>query len=819
MLFLIKLSFIQAKALNKEWRISAKNHVDTMIFHTAICAGASQIALDGRIEIACAISIRPVAYAPEWRIIMIKKNLFKFTSVLMCACIMALSLTACGASSDKTVSYNVQEESLNSNNTEDVLSNAINSQIKPSTNKENSKEETVFVFTDAKGNQDHLLINEKLKNFTGQKNIQDISHLTDIINLNGDESFSLTGSSLNWNANGKNITYQGTSDKKAPVTIKVSYYLDGKEISPEQIAGKSGKVKIRFDYINNEKKTITVNGKSQEAYVPFTMITGVVLPTDKFSNVTVSNGKILDNDNSSIVLGMAMPGLKESLDLSLDGKKADIDIPEYFEVTADAVDFELDMTMSVATSNLLSDLNLDDINLNDLKSQTDKLTDAGDQLSDGSKALSDGLSTLKNNIPTLKSGITQLDDGALTLNNGIKAYTDGVASAANGIVELSDGTSQITAGINVLSDTVRSQLVSGVSELVNGSSQLSAGIDKLSSTLTSSFEEIKKNADVYGAAYTLALKDAQSLETMATADLGGITLNSMLTQISQAATQGSADLNITTKTDLSKNLTDNTVVSSLLTKYMTAYTAAVKIETSSPQLLTQVNAVISQVSGGKFTTLSQLYSSEVGLLLQTVSNGGVYTALNQVYSQATQATDPETGLNLSQSLSALSDGANALKNGTLQLQNGIGSFDDLNPENETICSALYKLQLGCSQLSSGTDLFKNGLYELKSNSPALNNGASALKSGTYELKNASSTLSDGVIQLNEGALTLKDGMVEFNETGIKKLAGIIENDADNAVETIKQVVKLGNDYQSFAGKSDDITGSVTFIYKTDGICK
>ena len=598
MLFLIKLSFIQAKALNKEWRISAKNHVDTMIFHTAICAGASQIAIDGRIEIACAISIRPVAYAPEWRIIMIKKNLFKFTSVLMCACIMALSLTACGASSDKTVSYNVQEESLNSNNTEDVLSNAINSQIKPSTNKENSKEETVFVFTDAKGNQDHLLINEKLKNFTGQKNIQDISHLTDIINLNGDESFSLTGSSLNWNANGKNITYQGTSDKKAPVTIKVSYYLDGKEISPEQIAGKSGKVKIRFDYINNEKKTITVNGKSQEAYVPFTMITGVVLPTDKFSNVTVSNGKILDNDNSSIVLGMAMPGLKESLDLSLDGKKADIDIPEYFEVTADAVDFELDMTMSVATSNLLSDLNLDDINLNDLKSQTDKLTDAGDQLSDGSKALSDGLSTLKNNIPTLKSGITQLDDGALTLNNGIKAYTDGVASAANGIVELSDGTSQITAGINVLSDTVRSQLVSGVSELVNGSSQLSAGIDKLSSTLTSSFEEIKKNADVYGAAYTLALKDVESLETMATADLGGITLNSMLTQISQAATQGSADLNITTKTDLSKNLTDNTVVSSLLTKYMTAYTAAVKIETSSPQLLTQVNAVISQVSGG-----------------------------------------------------------------------------------------------------------------------------------------------------------------------------------------------------------------------------
>ena len=33
----------------------------------------------------------------------------------------------------------------------------------------------------------------------------------------------------------------------------------------------------------------------------------------------------------------------------------------------------------------------------------------------------------------------------------------------------------------------------------------------------------------------------------------------------------------------------------------------------------------------------------------------------------------------------------------------------------------------------------------------------------------------------------------------------------------KKVVKSGQDYTSFLGKSDDLKGSVTFIYKTAGI--
>ena len=96
---------------------------------------------------------------------------------------------------------------------------------------------------------------------------------------------------------------------------------------------------------------------------------------------------------------------------------------------------------------------------------------------------------------------------------------------------------------------------------------------------------------------------------------------------------------------------------------------------------------------------------------------------------------------------------------------------------------------------------------------------SALKAGTSQLRSASATLADGVDQLAEGSITLKDGMIEFNETGVQKLANLVKNDAQDAVDTIKKIVELGNDYQSFAGKSDDVKGTVKFIYKTEGITK
>ena len=361
---------------------------------------------------------------------MIKKKLFKYGSVFMCAALMACSFAACGTNTSSAVQNEVaanEQDTDTETMIADVLTSQLSSAPKVATEaKTDSKEETVFVFTKADGQQDHVIVNEKLKNVTGKSSITDVSSLSNITNLTGDETSTTNGNSLTWAADGNSITYQGTTTQTAPVSMKVTYYLDGKEISASDLAGKSGKVTMRFDYTNNAKKTITVNGKTKTVYVPFTMVTGMLLPSDNFSNIEVTNGKITEVNDSNVVFGITMPGLKDSLDMKFDNEKLDLDVPEYFEVTADVTDFELDMMMSMATSNFLSDIDTDDLSIDNLKDKVNELQDAADQLTDGtnqladatpqlvdgSKALADGTQQLNDQVPTLTDGVSQLENGA-----------------------------------------------------------------------------------------------------------------------------------------------------------------------------------------------------------------------------------------------------------------------------------------------------------------------------------------------------------------------------------------------------------------------
>lgn len=894
---------------------------------------------------------------------MIKKKLFRYTSVLLCASIMAMSLTACQSNSASISVDNLVEISQNSGNSsslEKILNDTLSQSVNTSSSKENSKEETVYVFADATGKQNKLIVNEKLKNASKASTINDTTNLKDVKNINGDETFQTNGSQVTWSADGKDITYQGTYNEEAPVTMNVKYYLNDKEITADELAGKSGKVKIRFDYTNNLKKQIVVNGKNKEAYVPFTMITGMILSSDKFSNIEVTNGKMIESDKGNIVVGITMPGLKESLNLSFDGKLADVDIPQYFEMTADVNDFELDMTMSVATSNAFTAANLDELNFDKITDKVDTLTTAGNQLEDGTKQLADGVSALHDKVPELKDGVAKLDDGASALKNGatqlddganalqggviqldggvdtlkdgaiqlddgmsvlkdgtaqldggvsalqdgtaklyegssvlqsgLGEYTTGVLAASDGSIQVDEGASQLLAGINAYSESMRTQIVTGIAQLSIGAGKLSTGIDTLGTMMTESFAQIKQNAQSYGAKYNESITQASFIQTLATTNMGAGSINDNLKKIAQGINASSGKniefAEITPATDLEGNLTDTEYVTGLIAKYMDSYAAAVGYN----DVLGELNAAINQASKGAVTSVSNAYMKEMQLLVSAVGNGSVATALNQVYSGA-----ENDNVSLSQSLKDLSDGGKEVSNGAQKLQAGIGTFEGLTEEtikeikNDTLCSALFKLQAGAVQLSGGTSQLQSGLSQLKANNDKLNkgaanlqagssqiqagtkdlkngtsqlaagandlkkgtlqltagtnslkggtlqlltgakdlkNGTSQLLTGTNDLKNgtsqlldASNTLADGVGQLNEGAITLNDGMVEFNTTGISKIADLINNDMNEAIDTIKKVAELGNDYQSFAGKSQDVKGNVKFIYKTEGITK
>lgn len=651
---------------------------------------------------------------------MIKKKLFKYVSVFMCATMITVAMAGCTNTSSNNTNETTVTSEYAANSTEALISEELNKQLNTTnTLKTNTRNETVYVFDDANGKQDHIIVNEKV---------------TD--------------------ASGNTTSTQENSSKEAPVTIKVTYYLDGSEISADKLAGKSGKVKIRFDYTNNEKKTIKVNGTNKEAYVPFTMISGMILDSEKFSNVEVTNGQITQVGDNYMVMGLSMPGLKDTLNLKFNDEQLDMDIPEYFEVSADVKDFELDMTMSAATSNILSDVDIDKLTIDDLKSQLNTLQSAADQLTEGTGTLQDGTQQLADSIPDLTSGVNQLNSGASQLKDGIYAYTDGAAALAAGSGALNEG---ITAYTN------------GVSALAIGSLQLSDGTKELYSKLYD-----KENGMVTQLSGLAKLYKANSYDAN-----GGTTVIAQANALESGAKKYGIN-DVTIGTDLtalasadSKDV--NSTIEGLYAKYLTAYTTYVATQMATTGQVPDVT-----------TGIGSLYTNQIGLLIKAAANIGASEALTQVAGQ----------------LSANEDSIKALQAGAGQINAGLGQ---LNENSASLVS-------GASQINAG-------LEQLNGNNNALRSGIAQLADGTATLSSSAVTLADGVEQLNAGAITLKDGMAEFNETGIKKITSLVGQDADNAIETLKQVVKLGKDYQSFTGKSDGKEGKVTFIYKTSGITK
>ena len=303
--------------------------------------------------------------------------------------------------------------------------------------KEISKDETVYVIAGADGSVKKIIVSDWIKNSLGEKTIGDSTALNDVENVKGNETFTDNGSgSRVWDAEGNDIYYQGNIDKELPVAMKVSYTLDGKSISPEELKGKSGRVTIRYDYENKQVETVRINDRDEKIYVPFAILTGMILDNDTFRNIQVSNGKLINDGSRTIVAGLAFPGLQE--DLGID--KETFEIPDHIEITADAEKFSLGMTVTVATNELFSQLSpekLDD--LGDLNGSLEELEDGMHQLIDGSSKLYDGLCTLLDKSGELADGIDRLAAGAKSLKDGAAALDSGAGQLQNGAEKLSDG--------------------------------------------------------------------------------------------------------------------------------------------------------------------------------------------------------------------------------------------------------------------------------------------------------------------------------------------------------------------------------------------
>ena len=345
-----------------------------------------------------------------------------------------------------------------------------------------TKDETVYIKTNQSGKATSIVVSDQLTGTGVAKKLNDSSSLSDIENVKGEEDYKKKGDQLTWENKGEDIVYQGKSDRELPVSFTVTYELDGKEISPEKLAGKSGHIQVRYDYHNDSSLT---GGR----FTPFLTVTGLVLDMNHFKNVKLSsNGHYESDGQRKLVIGYSIPGLLDYLgiDESEAALSDRVSLSDSFSYEADVSDYEAPTGSTIVTSEIFSQLDGGDAmsSTDDLESSLNKLADASSQLVSGSSVLASGVEKLQSGSGTLSDGVKQLAGGGNDLASGAKELASGAGQLNEGIAQAGAGAQTLTGGIALIHENAgklaagAKQIQDGLLGLENGAGDLAGGLTK-----------------------------------------------------------------------------------------------------------------------------------------------------------------------------------------------------------------------------------------------------------------------------------------------------------------------------------------------------
>lgn len=549
-----------------------------------------------------------------------------------------------------------------------------------------SKSETVYSNLDSNGKAYKTIVSTQLTNEDKSDKITDISNLLNIENTNGDETFKKEGNQIVWDSNGNNIYYKGESDKQLPVECKITYELNGEEISAEELKGKSGNVKIKINYTNNEKHIVSINGKQVTMYTPFIIVAGTKIDNAKNKNIQITNGKIVDNGESTLAVGIAMPGMQENIGIS----KSKIDIPEEIEISMETEDFEMGNIIAVVAvkgidEDLTSDLNSMYSQINELANASNEILAGANQLKEGTSELVSGVDQLKDGTGAAYAGSKQIKDeveeSTKNLKNdntpaidsktleAIKAQAmqsatlsdeqkAGIAAQAKAAAKLTDAQKAEIAAQAKLTDEQKAKITA----------QAKAGAEFTETQKTAIIEQAQKN-------YTETLTEAEKKLILTVAQN---TAYQTATTTALAVAESTAEA---TALKVAQSVAESTAEATALkvaqsvaesTAEATAQTVAQSIATQTAETtaLTVAQSTATQTAGATATQTA----TQVG-------NQAKQKFTNQVVSQmstlGTALDELTNGLaNIDNGVSALSVGTNKLDSGALQLANGVKTFNE-----------------------------------------------------------------------------------------------------------------------------------------------
>ncbi len=559
-----------------------------------------------------------------------------------------------------------------------------------------AKEEVIYIMANSDGSVKDIYV---VNIFSGGE-ITDYGNYSEVKMLTTDDPISVKDDSITFSSTSEKVYYQGKmQDKQIPWDISINYYLDNQEYTPNEIAGRSGNLKIKLKIYKNDNYEGTL-------YDYFTLQTTLLFDTTKASNIIAEGSTIVNVGKNKQILYTVLPG--ENLDV---------------EIFANVVDFEMD---AIEVNGISMNLNID-VDTSSIMSEFDEFQDGITELNNGAIQLRDGssdlrtaTSTLNDGVKKLGAGTTELSNSIVLLSNGISSLQEGIGEIQNGLSTLNDksdeiisGSTQFNSGLKEIQEALSnvSATANDISQLTSASLQIKEGIEELSRGMN--------HENVGSSKYKSTMKQ-NGLDVDELKEMNSQAINTLNDQIRTLQNNISAIQEVEGQEQNVIQLQRQIEQLSNVIKLMSANNEAIN---GTESYLNTLEASMSQLVKGVSDLETKYGSFNDGIQnLSSSLSGMVYN------------------------IRALSDGINKLVSEYSKLDSG---FVEYSQGVKSLVDGFQRISDGISEISNGSKQLKTGSDEISTNMNKLLSGVSELYNGTDELYKGSVKLSNGVAELKD----------------------------------------------------------------------
>lgn len=647
------------------------------------------------------------------------------------------------------------------------------------------KKDEILVTTDANGK----VIDERsyvtLVGSNAQNSIKDKTNLTNIKNVSGAEAFKANNDgTITWENNGNDIKYIGDLDADLPLSMNVSYYLNDEEIQPEDLAGKSGRIKVVYDFTNNQQVQVDIDGENYTTYVPLMTLTSITLPMDGFSNVESLDGALTVNEfgEKYFLLGVTAPGSEEALNLKILGLGDYIRIPSSFGFTADVKNCQMPSTTTCVIPHILDNLDLSDIKttsdidekVNELVEATEKLVDGSTELSDGTSLAAAGVLQFVNGI---KEGMDQLTTGSAQMNGDLSDLENKKDDIQNKATLLAGDLNQVLTEAKAFKIPDANSF--HLSEYQQAGEKLQADTDALIQAL----ENMQKQLEELQTFANQTEKKIQDIQNELNREINAIDYKKIVEKAQASAAEQAGPAAKAVLIEAYPELSNLFELGIISDEQINALASKIVSKMDFEPVRQEAEAEVKKIQNNINDKVKEIEIPKIDVDVDSVI--AILEDMQTQYEVLTKVTDTQD------EITSLLDSANEL-------------MDSIDKNSTVINNKSNELISG---LGFADETIKNAQSYLKT----LNDAAATAKDGSNQLV-------DGMNTLDNGAKTLAAGTEQFYKEGVLTAADYAKQATLQALIKRGQAhIKAAETYTNLTGIDDSTKGSIRFTIKTAAI--